>query len=40
MKKLICLAIFVFVVIHGVSNAGAKTINGAEAKRAEVLGAL
>lgn len=36
MKKLICLVVFVFVVIHGVSNAGAKTINTYNLKQAEI----
>ena len=37
MKKLILLVIVVLVVIHGVSNAGAKTINAHNLRNAEIL---
>lgn len=40
MKKLIVLVVFVLVVIHGVSNAGAKTINTANARQAAIMEAL
>lgn len=37
MKKLIALVVVVLVVIHGVSNAGAKTIGKYNLKNAEVM---